>query len=57
MFLGQSSCWYVDSENMEAKVPAILPLLNPKIAGGKQFMVEMQSMNLIAFNVQLKGSC
>lgn len=57
MLLGQSSCWYVNSENMEAKVPAILPLLNPKIAGGKQFMVEIQSMNLIAFNVQLKGSC
>lgn len=57
MFLGQSSRWYVNSENLEAKVPAILSLLNPKIVGGKQFMVEMQSKNLIAFYVQLKSSC
>lgn len=57
MFLGQSSRWYVNSENLEAKVPTILPLVNPKIVGGKQFMVEMQSKNLIAFYVQLKSSC
>lgn len=57
MFLGQSSRWYVNSENLEDKVPTILPLVNPKIAGDKQFMVEMQSKNLIAFYVQLKGSC
>lgn len=54
ILLGQSSRWYVNSKNLEAKVPAILPLVNPKIAGGKQFMVEMQSMNLIAFYVQLE---
>ncbi len=57
MLPGQSSCWYVNSENWEAKVPAILPLVNPKCAEGKRFMVEMQSMNLIAFSEQLKGSC
>lgn len=57
MFPGQSSCWYANSENLDGKVPAILPLVNPKIAEGKQFIVEIQSITLIACYVQLKGSC